>query len=40
VAFEFHTKRILAFGVDHKILNKVHKFPYPIQKMVVDEIFA
>jgi len=40
VAFEFCTKRISAFGVDHKILNEVHKFPYSIQKMVVDEIFA
>ncbi|CAG8502496.1 6013_t:CDS:2, partial [Scutellospora calospora] len=40
VAFEFRTKRILAFGVDYEILNEVHKFPYPIQKMVIDEIFA
>ncbi|CAG8709186.1 12873_t:CDS:2, partial [Cetraspora pellucida] len=40
VAFEFHTKKISAFGVDQEILNEVHKFPYPIQKKVIDEIFA
>ncbi|CAG8807845.1 5004_t:CDS:2, partial [Cetraspora pellucida] len=40
VAFEFCTKRISAFGIDHEILNEVHKFSYLIQKIVIDEIFA
>ncbi|CAG8801287.1 18135_t:CDS:1, partial [Racocetra persica] len=40
VVFEFCTKRISTFGIDHEILNEVYKFPYPIQKMVVDEIFV
>jgi len=40
VAFEFHTKKISAVGVDHKVLNEIHKFPFPIQQMIITEVFA
>jgi hypothetical protein len=37
VAFEFRTKRISAIGIDDEILQEVHKFPFPIQQMLVNE---
>ncbi|RHZ74345.1 hypothetical protein Glove_226g32 [Diversispora epigaea] len=40
VAFEFRTKKISVMGLDDEILNEFHKFPYPIQRMLADEICA
>ena len=40
VAFEFHVKKISAPGIDDNTLKKIHKFPFPIQKLIVSEIFA
>lgn len=37
VAYEFRTKRISAIGIDDEILQEVHKFPFPIQQMLVNE---
>ena len=39
-AFEFRTKRILAFGVDCETLDQIHKFPFPIQQLIVSEVHA
>ncbi|RHZ78348.1 hypothetical protein Glove_165g82 [Diversispora epigaea] len=35
VAFEFHVKKISAAGIDDDILREIHKFPFPIQKLIV-----
>ena len=40
MAFEFRTKRISIIGIDPEILDEIHKLPYPIQRMVVDEFLA
>ena len=40
VAFEFRTKKISAIGIDYEILDEIHKFPYPVQKLVVEEVLA
>ncbi len=37
-AFEFRTKKLSVSGVDHEILSEVHKLPYPIQKLVINEL--
>ncbi|RHZ75009.1 hypothetical protein Glove_218g18 [Diversispora epigaea] len=38
VAFEFHVKKISVTSVDDNILKEIHKFPLPIQKLIVNEI--
>ncbi|RHZ59685.1 hypothetical protein Glove_362g19 [Diversispora epigaea] len=38
VAFEFRVKKISVTGVDDDILKEIHKFPLPIQKLIVNEI--
>ncbi|RHZ85353.1 hypothetical protein Glove_66g168 [Diversispora epigaea] len=40
VAFEFCIKKISVIGVDDEILNELHKFPFPIQRMLADEVCA
>ncbi|GES83591.1 hypothetical protein GLOIN_2v1777773 [Rhizophagus clarus] len=40
VSFEFHTKNISAIGIDHVILHEIHKFPFPVQQMLVNEFNA
>lgn len=40
VAFDFRTKKISAYGVEDDILEEVHKFPFPIQQMLVNEACA
>ncbi|RHZ85584.1 hypothetical protein Glove_64g118 [Diversispora epigaea] len=37
VAFEFCTKKISIVGISDKILNEIHKFPFPVQRMLADE---
>ncbi|CAG8787741.1 31480_t:CDS:2, partial [Gigaspora margarita] len=40
MAFEFHTKQISAFGVGSEILEQIHKFPFPIQQLIVSEVYT
>jgi len=40
VAFEFRVKKISAPDIDDDTLKEIHKFPFPIQKLIVGEIFA
>ncbi|CAB4379012.1 unnamed protein product [Rhizophagus irregularis] len=40
VSFEFRTKNISAIGVGHVILHEIHKFPFPVQQMLVNEFHA
>ncbi|GES99088.1 hypothetical protein GLOIN_2v1777773 [Rhizophagus clarus] len=40
VSFEFRTKNISAIGIDHVILHEIHKFPFPVQQMLVNEFNA
>ncbi|RHZ57021.1 hypothetical protein Glove_395g66 [Diversispora epigaea] len=40
VAFEFRTKKISVMGLDDEILNEFYKFPYPIQRILADEVCA
>ncbi|RIB14288.1 hypothetical protein C2G38_2195574 [Gigaspora rosea] len=37
VGFEFRIKKISVVGLDHEILDELHKFPYPVQQMLADE---
>ncbi|RHZ76840.1 hypothetical protein Glove_188g37 [Diversispora epigaea] len=39
-AFNFCTKKISAYGVDNKFLEEIHKFPFPVQQMLIKEIGA
>ncbi|RHZ85405.1 hypothetical protein Glove_66g199 [Diversispora epigaea] len=38
VVFEFRVKKISVTGVDNDILKEIHKFPLPIQKLIVNKI--
>ncbi|CAG8530523.1 7486_t:CDS:2, partial [Cetraspora pellucida] len=40
VAFAFRVKKISAVGVNNNILKEIHKFPFPVQKLIVNEVFA
>ncbi|RHZ62748.1 hypothetical protein Glove_335g24 [Diversispora epigaea] len=40
VAFEFRVKKISAAGIDNDILREIHKFPFPIKKLIVSEILS
>ncbi|RHZ76932.1 hypothetical protein Glove_187g66 [Diversispora epigaea] len=40
VAFEFRVKKISATGIDDDIFREIHKFPFPIQKLIVNEILS
>ncbi|RHZ76277.1 hypothetical protein Glove_199g214 [Diversispora epigaea] len=39
-AFNFQTKKISAYGVDDEFLEEIHKFPFPVQQMLIKEIGA
>ncbi|RHZ79647.1 hypothetical protein Glove_143g94 [Diversispora epigaea] len=39
-AFNFRTKKISAYGVDDEFLKEIHKFPFPVQQMLIKEIGA
>ncbi|GBC09883.1 hypothetical protein RclHR1_00920001 [Rhizophagus clarus] len=39
-AFDFHTKKISAYGVDNDIIEEIHKFPFPLQRLLVEEARA
>ncbi|RHZ49758.1 hypothetical protein Glove_514g5 [Diversispora epigaea] len=36
--FNFRTKKISVYGVDNEILEKIHKFPFPIQQILIKEV--
>ncbi|RHZ76598.1 hypothetical protein Glove_195g8 [Diversispora epigaea] len=40
VSFEFRIKKISVMGVDEEILQEIHKFPFPVQKMLTEEACA
>ncbi|RIB24864.1 hypothetical protein C2G38_2167451 [Gigaspora rosea] len=40
ISFEFCIKKISVAGVDHEILDELHKFTYPIQQLLADEACA
>src|SRR3954469_11657811 len=37
ITFSFCSKYISVTGLDDEILKQIHKFPYPIQKLIVSE---
>ncbi|CAB4432297.1 unnamed protein product [Rhizophagus irregularis] len=39
-AFEFRTKKISAYSVDNDIIEEIHKFPFPLQRLLVKEACA
>ena len=40
VAFNFRTKKISAYGLEDEILEEIHKFPFPMQQMLIKEAGA
>ncbi|PKY51082.1 hypothetical protein RhiirA4_531978 [Rhizophagus irregularis] len=40
VAFDFRTKKISAHGVEDDIIEEIHKFPFPFQRLIVKEACA
>ncbi|CAG8630717.1 11215_t:CDS:1, partial [Scutellospora calospora] len=40
IAFEFCVKKISAPDIADDTLKEIYKFPFPIQKLIVGEIFA
>ena len=40
VAFNFRSKKISAYGLEDEILEEIHKFPFPLQQMLVKEASA
>ncbi|RHZ74083.1 hypothetical protein Glove_227g182 [Diversispora epigaea] len=39
-AFDFRIKKVSAYGVDNDIIGEIHKFPFPIQHLLVKEACA
>jgi len=40
VAFDFHVKKISAYGVENDIIEEIHKFPFPFQQLLIKEACA
>ena len=40
VAFEFNIKKISAYGVENNIIEEIHKFPFPLQQLLIKEARA
>jgi len=40
VAFNFRTKKISTYGLEDEILEEIHKFPFPLQQMLIKEADA
>ncbi len=40
VAFDFHIKKISAYGVNDDIIKEIHKFSFPIQRLLIKEACA
>ncbi|CAG8707735.1 36965_t:CDS:2 [Gigaspora margarita] len=39
-AFDFHIKKVFAYGVDNDILEEIHKFPLPFQQLLIKKACA
>jgi hypothetical protein len=39
-SFDFHIKKISAYGVDDDILEEIQKFPFPFQQLIIKEACA
>ncbi|CAG8479490.1 1369_t:CDS:2 [Gigaspora rosea] len=39
-AINFHTKRISLANIRPKIITEIHKFPFPLQKLIAEEVHA
>ena len=39
-AFDFHIKKVSAYGIDSDIIEEIHKFPFPFQSLLVKEACA
>ncbi|RHZ89716.1 hypothetical protein Glove_12g29 [Diversispora epigaea] len=37
-AFNFRTKKVSAYSVDSDIIEKIHKFPFPLQHLLIKEV--
>ncbi|RHZ83460.1 hypothetical protein Glove_92g68 [Diversispora epigaea] len=37
VAFDFRTKKVSAYGVDTDIIEEIHRFPFPLQHLLIKE---
>ncbi|GBC05975.1 hypothetical protein RclHR1_06530015 [Rhizophagus clarus] len=40
IAHEFRIKKISTISIDDEVLHEVHKFPFPVQQMLINEICA
>ncbi|CAG8608209.1 4969_t:CDS:2, partial [Scutellospora calospora] len=40
VAFNFHMKKISVYSIEDEIIKEIHKFPYPMQLMLIKEANA
>ncbi|RIA79202.1 hypothetical protein C1645_841279 [Glomus cerebriforme] len=40
VAYKFCIKKISFIGINNKILTEIHKFPFPVQQMLINEYYA
>jgi hypothetical protein len=40
VAFDFHIKKVSVYGIDNNIVEEIHKFPFPLQNLLVKEACA
>ncbi|CAG8768151.1 6920_t:CDS:2, partial [Gigaspora rosea] len=39
-AINFHTKRISLANIRAEIITEIHKFPFPLQKLIAEEVHA
>ncbi|CAB4376650.1 unnamed protein product [Rhizophagus irregularis] len=39
-AFDFHVKKVSAYGVEKDIIEEIHKFPLPFQHLLIKEACA
>ena len=39
-AFDSRTKKISAYGVEDDIIEEIHKFPFPFQRLIIKEACA
>ncbi|CAG8819394.1 21640_t:CDS:1, partial [Gigaspora rosea] len=39
-AIEFRTKRISLANIRPEVLNEIHKFPFPLQRLIAEEVHA
>ncbi|CAG8720012.1 3669_t:CDS:2 [Dentiscutata erythropus] len=39
-AIEFHIKKIYLANIRPEVLNKIYKFPFPLQRVVAEEVYT